>query len=154
MPISSSSSAPVKARILLVDDNTLGLSARKSVLEELGHRVTAVTSPREAITCLESHKFDLVITDFRMPEMTGSELIGWIRERTIECPTILISGFVDTLGLTVANTGADIVIQKSAHEINHLLRAVKSLLKRRPNAARKPPGSDLPPKARTKKASS
>ena len=155
MPISASSPAPVKARILLVDDNSLGLSARKVLLEELGHRVTAVASPREAISCLEDHKFELIITDFRMPEMNGGELITWIRDRAIECPIILISGFVDTLGLTESNTGADVVVMKSAHEINHLLRAVKAMLKRGPTPTRKPPSSDTPPtKPRSKKATS
>jgi hypothetical protein len=49
---------------------------------------------------------------------------------------ILISGFTDTLGLNEANTGADIVLQKSANEVTHLIRAVNRLI-RKP-APRKP----------------
>ena len=43
---------------------------------------------------------------------------------------ILISGFTDTLGLNEANTGADVVIQKSAHEVSHLIRSVNRLLRK------------------------
>ena len=50
---------------------------------------------------------------------------------------ILLSGFVEPLGLTEQNTGADAVITKSANEPAHLVRSVKRLVNR---AVRKPPG--------------
>jgi hypothetical protein len=59
---------------------------------------------------------------------------------------VLVSGFVDALGLNEATTGADGVIQKSANEVTHLVRAVNRLMRRKP--AKKPAGSD----ARTMKA--
>jgi CheY-like chemotaxis protein len=121
------------------------------VLEELGHQVTTAATPHEAMDLLTSQRFDLTITDFRMPEMTGAELIRWMRDQGIVSPVIMISGFVDALGLTEENTGADVVIQKSAHEVNHMVRAVRSLLKR---PLKKPAGTDRPPNQRSKKASS
>ena len=48
---------------------------------------------------------------------------------------MLVSGFVDTLGLNEASTGADAVIQKSANEVTHLVRAVNRLLRRKKPAA-------------------
>jgi len=45
---------------------------------------------------------------------------------------VLVSGFVDTLGMNEASTGADAVIQKSANEVTHLVRAVSRLLRRKP----------------------
>lgn len=127
------------ARLLLVDDNKLGLSARRAVMEELGYDVISTTCPREAVRLAEEKAVDLVITDYRMPGMSGSEMIAALRERGFERPVILISGFVDALGLNEENTGADAVIQKSAHEVTHMVRSVKALLK--PKAARKPPRS-------------
>ena len=145
--IRSDNTSPV-ASILLIDDNSMGLEARKAVLEELGHRITAAATPTEAKVIAVAHKFDLVITDYRMPEMTGTELIQWMRGQGMACPIILISGFVDTLGLTEENTGADMVIQKSSHEVSHMVRAVKSLLR-----PKKPAGSQAPAKTlRSKKA--
>lgn len=121
----------------MVDDNKLGLGARRAVMEELGYKVFAASSPEEALSHLEEHAVDLVITDYRMPSMTGTELIGRMRERGFPQPVIIISGFVDALGLNETNTGADIVIQKSAHEVAHMVRSVRSLLK--PRSQRKPP---------------
>lgn len=78
--------------------------------------------------------FDLVVTDFRMPEMNGTELIRRIRATHPRMRFIMLSGFVEPLGLTEQTTGADVVIAKSAGEVNILVRAVGRLL-------RKPPGT-------------
>jgi CheY-like chemotaxis protein len=122
---------PVHARILLVDDNAHGLSARKSVLEELGHRIWTAASATDAIVQFGSHNFDLVVTDYKMPRMDGVELIKRLRKQAPGLPIVLISGYVDTLGLNEATTGADVVIQKSAHEVSHLVRSVNRLLRRK-----------------------
>src|ERR1700685_4494256 len=120
------------ARILLVDDNANGLAARKSVLEELGYRIVTCTSGTDALEQFASHKFDLVITDYKMPRMDGLELISRLRKYTPDLPIVLVSGYVDTLGLNEASTGADVVIQKSANEVSHLLRSITRLLRRKP----------------------
>lgn len=127
---------PNPAHILLVDDNQLGLAARKSVLEEQGHRVATARSGEEGLELFRRSAFDLVITDFKMPGMNGIELIRQVRTLRPEVPVILISGYADALGLTEASTGADAVIAKSAHEVTHLTRAVARLLRRR--KARRP----------------
>jgi CheY-like chemotaxis protein len=134
------SSPSSHARILLVDDNAHGLAARKNVLEELGHQTVTACSGIEALDLLANHKFNLVVTDYKMPRMDGLELISRLRKQTPDLPVILISGFVDALGLNEQNTGADMVIQKSANEVAHLVRAVARLLSRRP--ARKPAGTE------------
>src|SRR5579871_282306 len=131
MPLRKSTPS-THARILLVDDNTHGLAARKNVLEELGHQTVTAASGVEALECVAEHKFNLVVTDYKMPRMDGLELIVRLRKQSPGLPVILISGFVDTLGLNEQNTGADIVIQKSNHEVTHLVRAVGRLLNRKP----------------------
>ena len=126
--------------ILLVDDNRLGLSARKSVLEELGHRIATASNGADAMEQFGARPFDLVVTDYKMPRMDGLELIVGLRKIAPDLPVILISGFVDSLGLSEATTGADVVIQKSANEVSHLVRAVARLLRKKP--AKKPAGSE------------
>ena len=127
------------ARILLVDDNSFGLSARRAILEELGYAVVAKSCPRQALECFCAGKFDLVITDYRMPGMDGAELIALLRKERADLPVVMISGFADTLGLNEATTGASAVIQKSAHEVQMMLRAIERLLNRK--APRKPVGN-------------
>ena len=134
--------AAAKPHILLVDDNKLGLSARHSVLEELGYAVTTACNGEDALAQFKGGAFDLVITDYKMPKMNGIELIGNLRKLSAATPLILISGFVDALGLTEATTGADAVIQKSSNEVNHLVRAVNKIL--RPTTVRKPAASHRP----------
>lgn len=136
----TSSKPGTQAHILLVDDNRMGLSARKIVLEELGYQITAMNNSQEALEHFPKHNFDLVVTDYRMPNMDGIELIANMRQTKPELPIILISGFADTLGLDEKTTGADIVIQKSNHEVSNLVRSVQRLLNRQ---SRKPAGKQV-----------
>lgn len=125
------------ARILLVDDHRTGLSARCSVLRETGYLAIGVSSCREALETALSEKFDLIVTDYKMPEMTGIDFIALLRSNSLHMPVVLLSGYVDALGLSEENTGADAVIMKSANEVQHLLRAVKQLLASK--SRRRPP---------------
>ncbi len=122
-----------------MDDNVNGSTARKTVLEELGHKIQVASNGADALEQFSQHKFDLVVTDFKMPRMDGLELIVRLRKQQPEILIVLVSGFVDTLGLNEAITGADAVIQKSANEVTHLVRAVNRLLRRKPS--KKPAGA-------------
>ena len=145
----NSSSLSTRRRILLVDDNANGLAARKSVLEELGYSIVTCASGADALEQFESRDpFDLVVTDYKMPRMDGLELIGRLRKHTPGLPIVLISGYVDMLGLNEASTGADVVIQKSANEVSHLIRSVNRLLRRKPVKSQ-----SAPLKAKRKSAS-
>lgn len=143
MKLAASLNPTSHARILLIDDNKLGLAARKAVLEELGYRVVTATSGPEALErCIED-SFELVVTDYKMPRMNGAEFIKEFRLRNQNIPIILLSGYADTLGLDEKNTGADVVIQKSANEVSVMVRAVRRLLRKEPQ--KKPPASHAPP---------
>jgi CheY-like chemotaxis protein len=140
--MANTSSSNPHGRILLVDDNSFGLAARKSVLEELGHKVLTSSTPADALELCNKQRFDVVVTDYKMPKMDGIEFISCLRKIHPAGAVILISGFTDTLGLTEANTGADVVIQKSSNEVSHLVRSVNRLLRKQPT--KKPPSSQGP----------
>jgi CheY-like chemotaxis protein len=150
MAISSPPNRP--ARILLVDDNSMGLAARRSVLEELGHKVVTSAGAPDALELCGKQRFDIVVTDYKMPKMNGVEFIGRLRKQHANVAVILISGFTDTLGLNEANTGADVVIQKSAHEVSHLIRSVNRLLRIQHSGKKKPPATQASAKAEKKKS--
>ena len=114
-------------RVLLVDDNRDGLVVRTLLLEEAGFQVQAAACAGEALDLFSSTRFDVVVTDYRMPGMNGAELIQRIRACDANTRFIVLSGFVEPLGLTEANTGADAVIAKTANEGAHLVRWVKRL---------------------------
>jgi signal transduction histidine kinase len=80
-------------RILLVEDDPLVLSATTAMLEDLGHTVTAAATGEEALTILKAdHAFDLTITDYAMPGVTGLELAKRIRAEWPDIPLLLASG--------------------------------------------------------------
>jgi len=132
-------SAVPHPNILLVDDNPDGLLVRKALLEELGYCVQIASTGEEGLKLFEVTNFDVVVTDYRMPGMNGVELIGRIRTLNANARVILLSGFVDPLGLTEGNTAADIVLAKSSNEAAHLVRWVKRLSNR--VTPRKPPSA-------------
>jgi CheY-like chemotaxis protein len=135
------------ANILLVDDNTHGLSARRAVLSELGHTIVTAQSGAAALEKFSAQQFDLVVTDYKMPKMDGLELVARLKKLAPSLPVVLISGFVDALGLNEKSTGADVVIQKSNNEVSHLVRAIQRLLggnQAPPKPARKPSGGAGP----------
>lgn len=129
--LKSRPSSPTPVPVLLVGHNRNGLAARKAVLAELGYSITTATCGTQALELFLQGSFGLVITDCTTTEMKGVDLIAKIREERPSTPTILISGYVDTLGLNEANTKADAVIQKSANEVSHLVLAVTRLLRRK-----------------------
>ena len=138
-------------RILIVDDNSLGLAARRSVLEELGHKVVTSVAPQDALELCGKQRFDIVVTDYRMPKMNGVELIARLRKQHPAVGVILVSGFTDTLGLNENNTGADIVIQKSSHEVGQLIRAVNQLLRKQRQPSKKAAASQTSLKSERRK---
>ena len=144
------SSNNLLGRILIVDDNSLGLAARRSVLEELGHKVSTCSAPHEALELCGKQRFDVVVTDYKMPKMNGLEFIGRLKKQHPQIAVVLISGFTDTLGLNEANTGADVVMQKSAHEVSLLIRSVNRLL-RQQKPGKRPPGSQASSKTEKRK---
>lgn len=133
----------------MVDDNKNGLTARKSVLSELGFEITTATSPGSALEKYPEMSFDLVITDHRLPKIDGVAFIAAVRQLKPAIPVILLSGYVEGMGLTENGTGADVVIQKNANEIPHLTRSVNRLMRR---TMKKPPSGHT--KVRAKAAGS
>ena len=82
-------------RILFVDDEILLVSLGKEILESLGYDVTTRTSSIEALELFKarSERFDLVITDMTMPNLTGDELALKLAAIRPDIPIILCTGF-------------------------------------------------------------
>ena len=82
-----------KAQILVVDDEPQMRLAIEAVLLRMGHAVLKATNGIEALEVLERVKPALVISDNRMPEMTGSELLVKIHERDPQMPVVMITAY-------------------------------------------------------------
>src|SRR2546422_8080140 len=72
---------PKAPHVLLVDDNQNGLLARKSLLEEQGLAITTATNGEEAFEAFSKGKFDLLVTDYRMPKLRSEEHTSELQSR-------------------------------------------------------------------------
>ncbi len=102
-------------RILFVDDEEILVNIGKQVLERLGYEVAAFTSSMEALERFseDPDKFDLIITDLTMPEMTGDRLAREVRNLRPGMPVIVCSGFMDKISREKAKSkGATAFIEK------------------------------------------
>lgn len=81
-----------RVRVLCVDDETVVLGLMTRLLERLGCDVTAVAGPIEALAAFDADRFDLVVTDIRMPGMDGHAFLAEIRRRDPEIPVVVASG--------------------------------------------------------------
>jgi PAS domain S-box-containing protein len=86
-------------RVLFVDDEQALVAMNQDMLAGLGYQVTAVVDSREALELVrESPKrFDLLITDYTMPHLTGTELMRRLRELRPDLPAIMVSGHTQDL---------------------------------------------------------
>jgi CheY-like chemotaxis protein len=84
-------------RILVVDDDEQVRNYVSAVFRGNGANVSAVPSAADALTWLESHSADVVLTDLAMPTASGYELLRWIRTSTHErirtVPVVAVSAF-------------------------------------------------------------
>lgn len=82
-----------RKRILFVDDETGILNAYSRMLRKGPWEVVTATSAEEALRELDAHAVDLVVTDMKMPEVHGIELIAKIRESFKELPILVSSAY-------------------------------------------------------------
>lgn len=82
--------------VLVVDDEDMVRSIAEQLLRLNGHEVVCAQSGHEALSKMETTTFDIVFTDFGMPEMTGAELAQQIREDHPRLPVVLLTGYTDT----------------------------------------------------------
>ena len=109
---------PVKrgdARIIVVDDEESISTSIKLILTNLGYRVTAFVNCVEALKAMQENpdEYDVLITDYSMPNCTGVEMAHVLREQNITIPIILISGyFSETVEKTARELGITELVTK------------------------------------------
>jgi len=116
-----------RKRVLLVDDEQGVRIAVKLLLEALfDYNITEASNGREAFKIFSREKFDLVITDYSMPDMKGSQLALEIRKVVPKQPILMITAFADQL--RGAENPVDDILNKpfSARELTRAIDNVFS----------------------------
>ena len=83
----------MKETILVVDDDELLLGFLDEILRNEGYDVTPFSSPVKAIEYLDSNPTQLVITDVKMNEMTGDDILSHVQSEHPSTGLIMITGF-------------------------------------------------------------
>src|SRR4051795_2341875 len=112
------------AKILIVDDQDVMRDSLAATLARQGHEVVAATDGPGALTRLSGGRFELMISDLKMPKMTGTELLAEARKIRPEMPIVLMTAFATvSTAVEAMKLGAYDYIQKpfDGEEIKHLV---------------------------------
>src|SRR3954469_18094382 len=101
------------AKILIVDDQDVMRDSLAATLARQGHEVVAATDGPGALTRLGSGKFELMISDLKMPKMSGTELLAEVKKIRPELPVVLMTAFATvSTAVEAMKLGAYDYIQK------------------------------------------
>jgi DNA-binding NtrC family response regulator len=119
------------SRILAVDDMEFNRHHLRKVLESDGFEVDTAADGRSAWNQLRAQRYDLVITDLRMPELSGLDLLEKVRTEKLPVGVIVLTAFGDPAeALQAMKAGADDFVTKP-YDPDHLRFLIKRILDRR-----------------------
>ena len=120
----------MSAKILVVDDEKSSVEATVEVLEREGYDLYAAAGGREALKTLDEERIDVVITDLKMPDLSGIELLTHIRDRAPDTQVIILTGYgtVDS-AVKAMHAGAISYLQKPVN-IDILRQTVRNALEK------------------------
>lgn len=114
------------AKILFVDDEKNILKSVKRLLLNEPFSLYTTTSPKEGLHLIENEEFSLIITDHRMPEMTGIELLEKAKTAAPDSIRVLITGYTDTnIAIEAINRGSISWFFPKPWENSELLQSVR-----------------------------
>lgn len=118
-------------KILLVDDDTNIRNTLNISLKRYGHQVTCASSVREALDCLQENHFDLILTDFKMEEATGLDLILEIQRKNLDVIAVVMTAYASyENAVEVIKEGAFDYLPKpfTQNQLKYVLRKVQKVV--------------------------
>ena len=100
-------------KILLVDDHAEVRSTTAAVLQDLGHKVTEAANGGEALKALKNGgcECDLLITDYAMPHLSGTDFLREAREFCPDVPSLIITGYAEAEAISDCPAGVEILLK-------------------------------------------
>jgi two-component system response regulator HydG len=122
-----------RTKILVVDDSPSTLEVIKRNLEAAAYEVFTASSVEQAIAFLEQSSVDLVITDIKMPKVSGLELLKYVKENVKGTEIMIITGYPSIKGaVNAVKDGAEDYLAKPFTD-EELLSAVSKMLEKLAN---------------------
>ena len=120
-----------KARILCVDDEDVVLDSLRKILVVDGYSVDTVKTGQEALGLVQSHHYDFVFADLKMPEMSGEDVVKSVKHLRPDIDVIVITGYATVeSAVECMKHGAMDFVQKPFTE-DELIGVTKTFLIRR-----------------------
>lgn len=132
-PLAERTEPPLAGRVLVVDDDTSVREFMTHALTEAGHAVTSAEDGESALEAMKEQVFDLVVTDVKMPGLSGLQVLEQVKRQSPETEVIVVTAFatLDT-AVKALRSGAYDLITKPLEDIEVLFRiAGRALEKRR-----------------------
>ncbi|MBI4681773.1 MAG: response regulator [Nitrospirae bacterium] len=118
-----------KAHILVVDDEPLVLNSLSGLLREFGYSVTSCKNAADALDCFQKDVTDIVLTDIKMPQISGIELLAKIHAVRKDMPVILMTAYaqMDMAVAGIKHGAFDFIIKP--YEPEYLLYSIEKAVK-------------------------
>ncbi len=124
------------ASILVVDDEQIVLNLVEDTLTDEGYAVTTTSSPKEAIDLASQYPFDFILTDIRMPEMNGIDLVREIHRIAPTIGVIFMTGYanLDTAKQAIKEGAYDYIMKP--FELSEIRQAITRAVEQKQSAAK------------------
>ena len=114
-------------KVLLVDDEQVILTVSRQALSDVAREVVTFTDPRDALNT-DLSSFDVILSDFYMPEMRGDEFLREVRKAAPEVPFIFLTQNEDlSVAVELMRQGADDYVSKPINPTNFVFRIKKTI---------------------------
>ncbi len=115
-----------RKKVLAIDDEPIVLDSVRKILTQEGFDVTITTNGREGIQWAISNNYDIVLTDVRMPNVSGKIVLREIRRAKSALPVVIVTGYTSVqTAMQALKLGAADVLEKpfSPEELLHVVTA-------------------------------
>ena len=135
-----------RGQVLLVDDDEVVRLVCAELMRRDGQTVTVVAQAADALSAVraDAGRFDLVVTDYNMPAVSGVQLAEALHGLAPALPVVLVSGYLDEAGRARALRAGVVAFVDKQHLAEQLLPSVQRALAQGARAPRQPPAAAAP----------
>ena len=122
--------APNTKKVLVIDDQPIVTDLLVSVLERMDYQSQVASCGKEGLEMFEKDRFDLVITDLGMPDISGWEVSRAVKQKRPDVPVVVITGWgVDPDPGKVKDSQVDLIITKP-FQVDQLEKTIRDLVEK------------------------
>lgn len=123
---------PRQNSVLIIDDDPFQLSMLQLMVERAGYKVITADSAEQALALVEERPFNVIVSDYKMPGMTGFDFVKALRRmdaewNTQEVPVIVLTACGEDIEFSALEKGADMFCEKFRAE-SLLVKQIRFLL--------------------------